>query len=78
MGGEDFSFIAQQVPSVFLALGQGDPAWPLPDDPTTLLDTTVTVHNSKFVLNENVLQRGVALHAHLALHFLADPPVSSA
>lgn len=78
MGGEDFSFIANEVPSVFLALGQGDKSFTLPgaeeDQPT--LDTTVTVHNSKFVLNEHVLQRGAALHAHLALNFLADRPLA--
>ena len=27
MGGEDFSFIAQEVPSVFLALGSGEKSW---------------------------------------------------
>lgn len=70
MGGEDFSFLAKEVPSVFLALGQGQNDWSLvADDGTEFgpLDTTVTVHNRRFVLNEGVLQRGVALHAHLAL-----------
>lgn len=77
MGGEDFSFIAQQVPSVFLLLGQGDKHFTLPEDPEQEYDTTVTVHNSRFVLNENVLQRGVALHAHLAIRWLADQPNST-
>lgn len=73
MGGEDFSFIAREVPSVFLALGQGEKQWRgVADDGSEFgpLDTTVTVHNSKFVLNEGVLRRGVALHAHLALQKL--------
>lgn len=73
MGGEDFSFIAEKVPSVFLALGQGETNWSLiADDGSDFgpLDTTVTVHNRRFVLNEQVLQRGVALHAHLALQRL--------
>ena len=75
MGGEDFSFIANEVPSLFLALGQGDPAWTGLLDPRTgdawgPLDTTVTVHNARFVLHEGVLQTGVALHAHLALQQL--------
>ncbi|KAJ8608256.1 hypothetical protein CTAYLR_007273 [Chrysophaeum taylorii] len=72
MGGEDFSFIAERVPSVFLALGQGQRNWRLPDGPDNLLDTTVTVHSPNFVLNEDVLQRGVSLHSHLALRWLAD------
>mmetsp|Transcript_24655 Transcript_24655/g.79702 ORF Transcript_24655/g.79702 Transcript_24655/m.79702 type:complete len:496 (+) Transcript_24655:35-1522(+) len=80
MGGEDFAFISKTIPSVFVNLGSGDSEWPLPADlvdddhekkePPHLLDTTVTVHSPRFVLNENVLQRGVALHAHLALQFL--------
>lgn len=84
---QDFSFIAQEVPAVFLMLGQGDPHWALPDDPAHVFDTTVGVHNPAFVLNENVsrsryhrvsspppqvLQRGVALHAHLAMQWLAS------
>jgi len=78
MGGEDFSFIAQEVPSVFLALGQGEAAWTgVAEDGSEFgpLDTRVTVHNSKFVLNEGVLRRGMALHAHLALqrlHYLTQ------
>lgn len=75
MGGEDFSFIAQEVPSTFLALGQGALDFTSTDDdgaPVGPFDTTVTVHNGKFVLHEDVLRRGVALHAHLALSFLAN------
>ena len=73
MGGEDFSFIAQKVPSVFLALGQGATDFaPLGDEGETVgpYDTTVTVHNGRFVLQEDLLRRGVALHAHLALSYL--------
>jgi len=33
-------------------------------------DTTFTVHNGRFVLHEDLLRRGVALHAHLALSYL--------
>lgn len=68
------SFIAEKVPSVFLALGQGQEDWSLvADDGSEFgpLDTRVTVHNRRFVLNEGVLQRGVALHAHLALQRLS-------
>eukprot|EP00633_Aureoumbra_lagunensis_P005682 CAMPEP_0197318746 /NCGR_PEP_ID=MMETSP0891-20130614/52289_1 /TAXON_ID=44058 ORGANISM="Aureoumbra lagunensis, Strain CCMP1510" /NCGR_SAMPLE_ID=MMETSP0891 /ASSEMBLY_ACC=CAM_ASM_000534 /LENGTH=408 /DNA_ID=CAMNT_0042809349 /DNA_START=212 /DNA_END=1438 /DNA_ORIENTATION=+ len=76
MGGEDFAFFAQKIPSVFLALGSGDSQWPAPSDldlpPGTTFDTTVTVHSPFFVLNELVLQRGVALHAHLALQYIHD------
>jgi len=74
MGGEDFAFIAQEVPSVFLALGSGEKSWTgLMEEfgpEVGPLDTTVTVHNSRFVLNEGVLQRGVALHTHLGLQML--------
>ena len=74
MGGEDFSFIANEVPSVFLALGQGEQKFVgIADDGSEFgpLDTRVTVHNSKFVFNEGLLRQGVALHAHLALQQLA-------
>lgn len=73
MGGEDFSFIAERVPSVFLALGQGAEDFaPIGDDGAPLgpFDTTVTVHNGRFVLHEDLLRRGTALHAHLALAYL--------
>ena len=86
MGGEDFAFLSREIPSVFVNLGSGSKEWPLPADlvdigqPTPLLDTTVTVHSPRFILNEDVLQRGVALHAHLALQFLNGnirPPTSA-
>ena len=75
MGGEDFAFISQLIPSVFVNLGSGKSDWPIPADLDTPgnLDTTVTVHSPRFVLNEDVLQRGVALHAHLALQYLNGP-----
>ena len=40
--------------------------------PSYLMSTLfqVSVHNPSFVLNEGVLQRGVALHTHLALQQL--------
>ena len=75
MGGEDFSFFAQEVPSVFLALGQGTRDFTPTDDDGNVVgpyDTTVTVHNGHFVLHEDLLRRGVALHAHLALSYLSD------
>ena len=68
MGGEDFAFYAQEIPSVFLALGQGSKAFS--PEPGLEFDTTVTVHNGRFVLHEDLLRRGVALHAHLALSYL--------
>mmetsp|Transcript_15177 Transcript_15177/g.19685 ORF Transcript_15177/g.19685 Transcript_15177/m.19685 type:complete len:157 (+) Transcript_15177:1105-1575(+) len=76
MGGEDFAFMSLEVPSLFLALGQGEKEFILIDkngEDFGPLDTTVTLHNSKFVMNEGLLQRGMALHAHLALqriHYL--------
>ena len=68
MGGEDFAFYAQEIPSVFLALGQG--AKSFAPEPGLNFDTTVTVHNGRFVLHEDLLRRGVALHA---LAVLAAP-----
>lgn len=62
MGGEDFSFYAQQVPGLFafLAVGDGDSGAPHP------------VHHPKFTLNEDALPIGSALHAAFALRSLAE------
>ena len=68
VGGEDVAVYAQEIPSVFVALGQGSKAFS--PEPGLEFDTTVTVHNGRFVLHEDLLRRGVALHAHLALSYL--------
>ncbi len=59
MGGEDFAFYAQKVPSCFWLLGVKDPAansWPL-------------LHTSKYDFNDAALEYGLALQSELALRF---------
>ena len=58
-GTEDFSYIAQAVPSVFVVLGAGGPDW-------------CPHHNPHMVIDESVFWMGAALHAACALQYL-DP-----
>jgi IAA-amino acid hydrolase len=61
MGAEDFSFVAETVPSTFFLLGQGSGKNP---------DTNYGLHHPHFALDESVLPRGVELHVNLALRAL--------
>ncbi|CAB9513358.1 IAA-amino acid hydrolase ILR1-like [Seminavis robusta] len=61
MGGEDFSFVAEQVPSTFFLLGQGSG-----QDPPT----NYGLHHPHFALDESVMPQGVELHVNLALRAL--------
>ena len=61
MGAEDFSFVAEQVPSTFFLLGQGSGTKP---------DTHYGLHHPHFAMDEAVLPRGVELHVNLALRAL--------
>jgi len=61
MGAEDFSFVAEYVPSTFFLLGQGSGKSP---------DTNYGLHHPHFALDESVLSRGVELHVNLALRAL--------
>lgn len=61
MGGEDFSFVAEKIPSTFFLLGQGSGK----DPPTNF-----GLHNPQFALDESVMPRGVELHVNLALRAL--------
>ena len=61
MGGEDFSFIAEKIPSTFFLLGQGSG-----EDPPT----NYGLHHPHFALDETVMPRGVELHVNLALRGL--------
>jgi IAA-amino acid hydrolase len=61
MGAEDFSFVAEQVPSTFFLLGQGSGKNP---------DTHYGLHHPHFALDESVMPRGVELHVNLALRAL--------
>lgn len=62
MGAEDFSFVAEKIPSTFFLLGQGDKLKYPP--------TTYGLHHPHFALDESVLSRGVELHVNLALRAL--------
>ena len=61
MGAEDFSFVAESIPSTFFLLGQGSG-----NDPPT----NYGLHHPHFALDESVLPRGVELHVSLALRAL--------
>ncbi|MEE8395857.1 MAG: amidohydrolase [bacterium] len=62
MGGEDFAYIAQRVPSVFFWLGVGNAARGI----------THSVHSALFDLDEDALPLGVAALAAIALDFLRE------
>eukprot|EP00934_Nitzschia_sp_Nitz4_P006796 Nitzschia sp. Nitz4//scaffold20_size174350//11504//13139//NITZ4_002076-RA/size174350-snap-gene-0.233-mRNA-1//-1//CDS//3329541731//6786//frame0 len=61
MGAEDFSFVAETVPSTFFLLGQGSGTSP---------KTSYGLHNSHFALDESVLPLGVEVHVNAALRSL--------
>ena len=61
MGAEDFSFVAETIPSTFFLLGQGSGKSP---------DTNYGLHHPHFALDESILPRGVQLHVNLALRAL--------
>ena len=77
MGGEDFSFVAEKIPSTFFLLGQGSGIDP---------PTNYGLHHPHFALDESVMPRGVELHVNLALRGLQrlhekqrnEPPASVA
>ena len=61
MGGEDFSYVLQEVPGVMAFLGVC---------PTDIADclTAAPCHSNRMRLNEDALVNGVALHAAMVLH----------
>ncbi|KAL7556941.1 hypothetical protein ACA910_005293 [Epithemia clementina (nom. ined.)] len=61
MGAEDFSFVAESIPSTFFLLGQGSGTDP---------PTNYGLHHPRFALDESVMPRGVELHVNLALRAL--------
>lgn len=61
MGGEDFSFLAEEVPSTFFLLGQGSGKSP---------DTSYGLHHPHFAMDESVLPKGVELLVNVALRAL--------
>mmetsp|Transcript_18326 Transcript_18326/g.39843 ORF Transcript_18326/g.39843 Transcript_18326/m.39843 type:complete len:543 (-) Transcript_18326:254-1882(-) len=66
MGGEDFAFLAEVVPSTFFFVGQGSGG----DERYHVPRTDYGLHHPSFALDEEVLPIGVELHANLALRSL--------
>ncbi|MCA1652727.1 MAG: M20 family metallopeptidase [Sphingomicrobium sp.] len=62
MGGEDFAYVLQKVPGAMAILGVAPPD----GDPSA----RAPIHNSKMIVEEAHLARGVALHCALATRFL--------
>jgi amidohydrolase len=58
MGAEDFSFIAESIPSTFFLLGQGSNTDP---------PSNYGLHHPHFAIDESVLPRGAELHVNLAI-----------
>ncbi|MBL6691734.1 MAG: amidohydrolase [Pseudomonadales bacterium] len=62
MGAEDFSYLLQRFPGAMLFLGVK------PEDPAL----AAPCHSNRMILNEDAMAHGVALHAQIALSFLAQ------
>jgi amidohydrolase len=62
MGGEDFSFFAQAVPSVYYWLGCRDP--------NTSFDATSPLHNGGFIPQEEAMLYGIKIMSKSALSYL--------
>jgi metal-dependent amidase/aminoacylase/carboxypeptidase family protein len=83
MGGEDFAFLAQGVPSAFFFLGQGggsdyeggfSPEVGQNGAGTCKgkVPTNLGLHHPEFNLDEDVMSRGVELFVNLALRALHE------
>ena len=59
IASEDFSEFSERVPGVFMFLGAGNAA----------KGTTVSHHNPRFNIDEDILLNGVAMHVHGALNY---------
>ena len=62
MGGEDFSYVLERVPGCIVGLGTRNEA----------LGATYSVHHPKFLVDEDALPIGAALHTAFALRSLAE------
>lgn len=62
MGGEDFSYVLQQVPGAMAFLGVA----PEGSDPAT----NPPLHNTRMTIDERVMARGIAMHCTLAERYL--------
>lgn len=58
-GTEDFGYVTEQIPGMFLFLGAGKPG-------------NAPLHSPRMVLDERVLPIGAAIYANLALQWLCD------
>ena len=58
-GTEDFSYVAEAVPSMFICLGAGGP-------------DQYPHHNPRMVLDESVFFQGAAIHANCAMEWLSQ------
>jgi metal-dependent amidase/aminoacylase/carboxypeptidase family protein len=68
MGSEDFSFMAQEVPGCFVALGVHDPQWG---------EHHCQLHQPNTRLDENALPYGAAVLAAAALEWMQEHPVAA-
>jgi amidohydrolase len=59
IASEDFSEFSERVPGVFMFLGAG----------SEVKGTTVSHHNPRFNIDEDILLNGVAMHVHGALNY---------
>ena len=66
MGGEDFAFLAETIPSMFFFLGQGSGGDAQQHRPRT----DFGLHHPSFALDEAVMPIGVQLHVNVALRSL--------
>jgi hippurate hydrolase len=64
MGGEDFAYVLQKVPGCMAFLGVAPHGETDPESRPSL-------HHPRMTLEEQWLQRGVALHCAFATRFLA-------
>ena len=60
MGGEDFAYFLQKIPGALFWLGCGNEAKGI----------TEMLHNPNFLMDEDALILGTAIHANLAYHYL--------
>ncbi|GFH55895.1 hypothetical protein CTEN210_12371 [Chaetoceros tenuissimus] len=65
MGGEDFAFIAEAVPSTFFLIGQGSGG--SENEKYHVPRTDFGLHHPSFALDEHVMPIGVELHSNLAI-----------
>lgn len=62
MGGEDFSYVLREVPGAMAFIGVA----PEGSDPRT----NPPLHNTRMMIEESAMARGVAMHCALAMRFL--------